>query len=138
MKKVMLGLIVLMAFSLSTEASTVTTVKHESTTTFTTPPNGRYYVGSFHRRVPRYAQRVVVNNNVYFRSQGVYFQPTRRGFVVVQPPRAYRQAPRHRNGNGRGYNQGYNRGYNQGYGGNRGNNNYRYRNNNQYRGGCRR
>lgn len=92
MKKVTLTLIALFTFAFvpATFAASSTSAKSE-TTLKAKPSHNDLRIGAYHKRIHPHAQRVIVNRQTYFVHNGVYFQPYRRGFVVVQPPRMPRQ-----------------------------------------------
>ena len=91
MKHLILALITISAFSLSSSASTAKDfAKQKSVVMKNNPPRNGFRVGTYHRNVPRHANRVVRNGNVYFNYNGVFFSPRGRGWVVVTPPQVYR------------------------------------------------
>ena len=132
MKNLLLALIGILAFSLSSKASAPKDfAKHKNKVVKSHPPHYHYRVGSYHRYVPRHAVRIVRNGRVYFRYDGVFFSPYGRGWTVVNPPRVapYRQAPRYRGHRPyhryyrNGYRDDYRRGGNYGHGNRQGHRN---------------
>ena len=87
MKKVILALMTILAFSFTSSASeTKNRAKHKSDMIKHHPPRTSYRVGAYHRNVPRHAVRVERHGNVHFNHNGVFFSPRGRGWVVVSPP----------------------------------------------------
>lgn len=103
MKKLTVLFALIMGLGFNASATTSSNLEAKSYENFSSVKHpghpGHYRVGDFYRRIPRGAARVNVNGRIFYRSQGVWFKPVRRGFVVVHPPR-YRR-PSNRSGRGR-------------------------------------
>ena len=121
MKNVLQVLAVVLAFTLNVDAAPQKMTTTQSAFTKAKPPHCGYRMGSYYNNIPRYAVRVVANGQVFYRHNGIYFSPYRRGFVVVQQPR-FNRVPRYNHGP-RYPQRGYRNGQRSGSGYNNGNRN---------------